>query len=277
MPVQEGPQDGPPQGRTPQDRTPQDRSGLHTPLELVTLRCLRDNYAYLVHGPAGTALIDAPEATPILTELEARGWSLDAILLTHHHDDHIAGVAELVAATGAQVIGAAADAHRLPPLDLRLAPGEPLHILGEQVVVIDVPGHTIGHVAFHFPASRLAFTADSLMAMGCGRLFEGDAEMMWDSLTRLAALPDDTLICSGHDYCAANGAFALSVDPENADLQARLTDIAEARSPCSPATMAVERATNPFLRAGQLRDSLGMAGAPDSEVFATLRRMKDSF
>ncbi|MFN3525347.1 MAG: hydroxyacylglutathione hydrolase [Paracoccus sp. (in: a-proteobacteria)] len=277
MPVQEGPQDGAPQDGGPQDGAPHDGSGLHQPLELVTLRCLRDNYAYLLHGPAGTVLIDAPEATPILIELEARGWSLDAILLTHHHDDHIAGVAELVAATGAQVIGAAADARRLPPLDLRIAPGEPLEVLGEPVAVIDVPGHTIGHVAFHFPNSGLAFTADSLMAMGCGRLFEGDADMMWASLTRLAALPDETLICSGHDYCAGNGAFALSVDPENPELQARLTDIAEARSPCSPATLAVERATNPFLRAAHLRDSLGMDGSSDAAVFARLREMKDSF
>lgn len=247
------------------------------PLELVTLRCLSDNYAYLLHSDAGTVLVDAPEAMPILTELEARGWGLDAILLTHHHDDHVQAVPEIVATTGARVIGAAADAHRLPPLDLRVAPGEPLELLGEAVTVIDVPGHTVGHLAFHFPASAMAFTADSLMALGCGRLFEGDPAMMWDSLSRLNALPGETLICSGHDYCAGNGAFALSVDGDNEALQARLSAIAEARSPCAPATLEMERATNPFLRVAALREGLGMAGQDDAAVFARLRRMKDDF
>ncbi|TGN56407.1 hydroxyacylglutathione hydrolase [Paracoccus liaowanqingii] len=247
------------------------------PLDLVTLRCLKDNYAYLLHGGGGTVLIDAPEAMPILTELEARGWGLDAILLTHHHDDHIQAVAEIVAATGARVIGADADAGRLPPLDLRVRPGEPLEILGEPVGILDVSGHTVGHIAFHFPHSAMAFTADSLMALGCGRLFEGDPAMMWDSLSRLDALPGETLICSGHDYCAANGAFALSVDPDNAALQERLAAIAEARSPCAPATLEIERATNPFLRVAALRGSLGMEGADDAQVFARLRAMKDDF
>lgn len=248
-----------------------------SPLELVTLRCLADNYAYLLHGPAGTALVDAPEAEPILTELDARGWRLDAILLTHHHDDHTQAVRDLVTATGARVIGAAADADRLPPLDLSVAPGEPLEILGEPVEVIEVSGHTIGHVAFHFPNSHYAFTADSLMALGCGRLFEGDAAMMWDSLMRLNALPGETLICSGHDYCKGNGAFALSVDPNNDALKTRLQEIAASRQPCAPATLAEERATNPFLRVAALRDDLGMTGASDAEVFARLRQMKDGF
>ncbi|WP_410219249.1 hydroxyacylglutathione hydrolase [Paracoccus sp. (in: a-proteobacteria)] len=247
------------------------------PLDMVTLRCLKDNYAYLLHGEAGTVLIDAPEAMPILTEIEARGWGLDAILLTHHHDDHIQAVPEIVAATGAKVIGADADTRRLPPLDLRVRPGEPLEVLGEPVTVIDVSGHTVGHVAFHFPDSGLAFTADSLMALGCGRLFEGNGPMMWDSLSRLNALPADTLICSGHDYCAGNGAFALSVDPGNDALQDRLTAIHEARQPCAPATLEQERLTNPFLRVGALRASLGMEGASEADVFTRLRQMKDDF
>lgn len=247
------------------------------PLDLLTLRCLRDNYAYLLHGEAGTVLVDAPEAMPVLTELEARGWRLDAILLTHHHDDHIQAVPEIVAATGARVIGAAADAHRLPPLDQQVTPGETISLLGETVEVIDVSGHTIGHLAFHLPASRLAMTADSLMAMGCGRLFEGDPAMMWASLSRLNALPDDTLICSGHDYCAGNGAFALSVDPDNTALRERLKAVAEARQPCAPATLATERDTNPFLRVSALRARLGMDAASDADVFTRLRRMKDDF
>lgn len=247
------------------------------PLELVTLRCLKDNYAYLLHSDAGTVLIDAPEAMPVLTELEARGWGLDAILLTHHHDDHIQAVPEIVAATGARVIGAAADAHRLPPLDVSVVPGEPLEVLGEPVHVIDVSGHTVGHVAFHFPDSAMAFTADSLMALGCGRLFEGDPAMMWDSLSRLNALPGQTLVCSGHDYCRGNGAFALSVDPGNEALRQRLDDTAAGRRPCAPATLEDERATNPFLRVAALRGSLGLPDAPDVDVFARLRAMKDAF
>ena len=247
------------------------------PLELVTLRCRTDNYAYLLHGADGTVLIDAPEATPILRELAARDRSLSAILLTHHHGDHVDGVAEIVEATGAMVIGAASDAHRLPPLDLRITPGEPLEVLGEPVAIIDVPGHTVGHVAFHFPQSGFAFTADSLMALGCGRLFEGSAAMMWDSLSRLNALPADTLICSGHDYCTGNGAFALSVDPDNPALRDRLDAVQRAEQPCAPATLAMERETNPFLRVAALRASLGMDEAPDAEVFARLRAMKDRF
>jgi hydroxyacylglutathione hydrolase len=247
------------------------------PLELVTLRCRTDNYAYLLHGADGTVLIDAPEATPILRELAARDRTLSAILLTHHHNDHVDGVAEIVEATGAMVIGAAADAHRLPPLDLRITPGEPLEVLGEPVAIIDVPGHTVGHVAFHFPQSGFAFTADSLMALGCGRLFEGSAAMMWASLSRLNALSADTLICSGHDYCTGNGAFALSVDPDNQALRDRLEAVQRAEQPCAPATLALERDTNPFLRVEALRASLGMDEAPDAEVFARLRAMKDRF
>lgn len=247
------------------------------PLELVTVRCLQDNYAYLLHGEAGTALIDAPEAAPILQALRERDWSLDAILLTHHHADHIQAVPELVAATGAKVIGAAADASRLPPLDISVTPGEPLDLLGEPVEVIEVSGHTIGHIAFHLPQSAMGFTADSLMAMGCGRLFEGDPAMMWDSLSRLNALPPQTLICSGHDYCAGNGAFALSVEPDNVALQERLAAVDAARLPCAPATLQVERETNPFLRVAELRDRLGLPEADDAQVFAQLRQMKDAF
>lgn len=243
--------------------------------EIVTIRCLKDNYAYLLHANGHTALFDAPEAAPILAALAERGWQLDQILLTHHHHDHVAAVPELVAATGASVTGAAADAHRLPPLDHAVSPGDVTRAAGLPAEVIDVSGHTVGHVAFHVPAAGAAFTGDSLMALGCGRLFEGDAPMMWDSLQRLDALPAGTLICSGHDYCAGNGAFALAVDAGNADLQARLDAIANAARPCAPATLAEERATNPFLRAGALGPALGVADA--GAAFALLRGMKDSF
>ena len=245
--------------------------------ELVTIRCLSDNYAYLVQGGGQTILVDAPEAAPILAELDRRGWTLDEILLTHHHDDHIDGVAEIVEATGARVTGAAADAHRLPPLDRQVRAGETFTACGEDVHVIDVPGHTVGHVAFHMPGAALVFTADSLMAIGCGRLLEGTADQMWTSLSALNALPGETVVCSGHDYCKGNGAFALSVDAGNAALRQRLDDTAAGRRPCSPSTLDDERQTNPFLRAPVLAASLGMDGAPDAEVFARLRKMKDEF
>lgn len=247
------------------------------PLELVPVRCLTDNYAWLLNGNGRTALIDAPEAAPILAELAARNWSLDLIALTHHHADHIQAVPELVGMTGARVIGNAQDAARLPPLDQAVNPGDTVLICDEAAQVIDVPGHTIGHIAFHLPESAMVFTADSLMALGCGRLFEGDAPTMWASLSRLNALPDQTLVCSGHDYCRGNGAFALSVDPDNAALQKRLAETASGQRPCAPATLAEERATNPFLRVAELRDSLGLQGESDGAVFAALRRMKDTF
>jgi hydroxyacylglutathione hydrolase len=251
-------------------------------LEVVTVPCLSDNYAYLIQDASTgeTALVDAPEAAPILAALSARGWRLGRILLTHHHDDHIGGVAALRAATGAEVWGAAADAHRLPPLDRALAEGDPVPVGSETGIVIAVPGHTLGHVAFHFPESRLAFTADSLMAGGCGRVFEGTPAQMHASLSRLAALPGDTRICPGHEYTASNLRFAASLEPGNAALSARIAAVAALRAegrPSVPSLLSEELATNPFLRAAALRNAVGMPDAPEAEVFAEVRRRKDRF
>ncbi|MBI1172984.1 hydroxyacylglutathione hydrolase [bacterium] len=253
-------------------------------LDLVTIPCLTDNYAYLIHDAATgqTALVDVPEAAPILATLKARGWRLGTILLTHHHSDHIQGVAEVVAATGAKVFGAKADAHRLPPLDRALVEGDEIAVGAETGRVIDVSGHTMGHVAFLFPASRLAFTADSLMAGGCGRLFEGTPATMWASLCKLAALPGDTLICSGHEYTTANLRFAATVEPQNAALLARIAAVAAARAEGKatvPSLLSEELATNPFLRAPlpEVKTALGLSAAPDAEVFAAIRARKDKF
>ncbi len=254
------------------------------PLEIFTIPCLSDNYAFLAHDSESgdTAVIDVPEAKPILAALKQRGWRPTHVLLTHHHWDHVDGLAELLENFPATVIGAAADAHRLPALDLKVSEGDEFQIGGEPVEVLDVSGHTVGHIAFHMPQSRAVFTADSLMALGCGRLFEGSPPQMWRSLSKLAALPDETLVCSGHEYTQANANFAKTIEPQNLELQKRITDIAEARSagkPTVPSILALEKATNPFLRAAEpgIQANLGMAGADPAAVFAEIRARKDSF
>lgn len=253
-------------------------------LTLVTVPCLKDNYAYILRDAqtGAVAVVDVPDAAPIIEALALRGWPLHQIFLTHHHWDHIDGVAALVAATGAQVIGAAADAHRLPPLDTALNDCDTVSIGSEVGHVLEVYGHTIGHIAFHFPTSAIAFTADSLMAMGCGRLSEGTPAQMWDSLQKLMKLPPDTLICSGHEYTAANMRFALALEPGNPDLILRSDRINAARSqglPTVPSRLADELATNPFLRAGtaQMKNALGTPNATSAEAFADLRTRKDHF
>ncbi len=254
------------------------------PLEIATLPCLADNYCFLVHSEdtGETALVDAPEAAPVLAELEKRRWQLSEIWLTHHHWDHVDATAEIKDATGARVIGARTDAHRLPPLNHALDDGEAFDFAGHRVVAFDVSGHTVGHIAFHIPDAQAVFTGDSLMALGCGRLFEGTPEQMWASLSRIAALPADTLVYSGHEYTATNARFALTIEPDNADLQARSRDIDAARAqdrPTVPSRLSLELATNPFLRANlpAVKAAVGMADSPDAAVFAEIRRRKDSF
>lgn len=254
------------------------------PLHLVTIPCLSDNYAYLLHDADSgqTACVDVPDAAPILHALRERGWTLSDILLTHHHDDHTQGVAALRAATGAMVLGAAADAHRLPPLDLALTTEMTFTIGRETATVIDVSGHTVGHIAFHFATTGIALTGDSLMAAGCGRMFEGNAPMYHASLLRLAALPNETLIASGHEYAAANLRFALSLEPDNPALILRADGVAAARAkglPTVPSRLSEERATNPYLRVSDpaLKARLGLPAATDAEVFAAIRAAKDKF
>lgn len=254
-------------------------------VELLIIPCLADNYAYVVHDAATntTSIVDVPEAAPVLSALGERGWKLHNILITHHHNDHIDGVKALAAATGAKVIGARADAHRLPPLDQEVHGGETLLLGLEEVEVIDVPGHTVGHIAYYFPESGLLFSGDSLMSWGCGRLFEGSPAQMFDSLSRLAQLPGDTLICSGHEYTEANGRFALSLEPENPALLARMEEVRALRAqgrPTVPAPLSLEAATNPFLRGTDkaLRAALGLPpAATPLDTFTEARARKDRF
>ena len=254
------------------------------PLTVITVPCLSDNYAFVIADPATgeAAVVDVPEAGPINAVLAENGWHLTAVLLTHHHDDHVQGLDDLTGVAQATVYGAKADTHRLPTLTQALSDGDTFTLLGEQVQVFDVSGHTIGHVAFYLPGIAHAFTADSLMALGCGRLFEGTPDQMWDSLLKLRALPDETVICSGHEYTAANAKFAVTIDPDNTHLTSRITAITQVRDagrPTVPSTLLLEKQTNPFLRADDpaIRAHIGMPSDTDAAVFAEIRGRKDRF
>lgn len=254
------------------------------PYDLITIPCLSDNYAYLLrdHDSGEVAVIDVPEAGPILKELENRGWSATQVWLTHHHWDHIDGLPDLLAVHPAKVVGGKADAHRLPKLDQAVSEGDTVSLGALEAQVLDVSGHTIGQIALYVPKASLAFTADSLMALGCGRLFEGTPEQMWDSMQKLMALPADTVICSGHEYTASNAKFALTVDPANAALISRSNDIQAARDkglPTVPSKLSTELETNPFLRPADpgIRATLGMQDATNAAVFTEIRKRKDSF
>lgn len=254
------------------------------PLEIVTLPCLSDNYTFLLHDSASneTAVIDVPDAAPITEALASRGWKLTQIWLTHHHWDHVDGLPDLLRSYPAKVIGARDDADRLPALDEKYSDGDVFEFAGHTVSVLDVSGHTNGHIAFHVPDAQAAFTADSLMALGCGRLFEGTPAKMYESLCKLNALPDDTIIYSGHEYTASNAAFAVTIDPDNADLIARTADIQARRANGEftvPSSLQLERATNPFLRADDpaIQDHLNMVGKAPVDVFTEIRARKDKF
>ena len=253
-------------------------------IDILTIPCRTDNYAFVIHNSdtGQTAVVDAPETAPLVDALTSRGWGLDDLLITHHHTDHVEATEDLRAHFGCRVIGASADAHRLPDLDLAVADGDTFQTCGLDIKVMDVSGHTIGHIAFHAPDAAAAFTADSLMALGCGRLFEGTPAQMWDSLSKLRALPDGTIIYSGHEYTAANGRFAMTIEPTNPVLKTRIDAIATARAagkPTVPSSLALEKATNPFLRAHLpvLKAALSMSDASDVAVFTEIRARKDAF
>lgn len=238
--------------------------------------CLSDNYGFLVRDEASgqVATIDTPDAAAIQAELDRLGWKLDLILNTHWHPDHAGGNAALKAATGATIAGPS-EVTRIAPLDRVVRDGDVVMLGETRFTVIDSGGHTLGHVAYHDAKGAIAFVGDTLFALGCGRLFEGTAEQMWDSLSRLTALPDATTVYCAHEYTAGNARFALSVDDDPA-LKARADDIFAARDrgeATVPTTIAAEKATNPFLRAPLLRPS---APTP-AQAFAEIRAAKDSF
>ena len=253
-------------------------------LDIHQVPCLKDNYAYLLHCPetGATAALDPSEAGPVLAAAEAQGWRISHVLNTHHHWDHVGGNAGIKAATGARVIGPEPDRARIPELDDTVAEGQPFALGAAAAEIFFIPGHTKGHMAFWFKQSQALFCGDTLFTLGCGRLFEGTPQQMWASLLKLRALPDETQVYCGHEYTQSNARFALAVDPKNAALTRRAAAVDAARAkgrPTVPASLAEERATNPFLRADDpgFAAALSLSGAPPVEVFAETRRRKDNF
>lgn len=240
------------------------------PLSAQRIPILSDNYAWLLTDSAtgATAIVDPADAAACSAAVDAAGGRLDMILITHHHDDHIAGVDAMREHYSAKVVGAGADAHRLPILDQAVEEGDVVTLGNAQLRVIDTPGHTIGHIAYYAQDGNILICADTLFSLGCGRLIEGTAADMFASLRKLAALPGDTLVCCGHEYTQSNARFALHVDPDNTALQARAAEVDRQRTahqPTVPTRLADELAANPFMR------------ATDAAALATIRSQKDTF
>lgn len=251
-------------------------------LQIHQFPCLSDNYGFLVHEPqsGATAAIDTPDADEILRQAQAKGWRITDIWNTHWHPDHAGGNAALKAATGARVTGPAEVERIGAAPDRIVAEGDVVKLGRAEARVLDVGGHTLGHIAYVFDAENTAFVGDALFALGCGRIFEGTAEQMWASLQKIAALPDDATLYCAHEYTQSNARFAVAVDAGNETLAARAAEIDRLRAagrPTVPMRLGVEKDTNPFLRAPLLKASLGLAGAPDWQAFAEVRKRKDTF
>lgn len=255
------------------------------PAQIHQLLCLEDNFAVLIHDPAtrATAVVDAPEAAPILAALKAREWELTDILVTHHHFDHVQGIPGLKAKyPRARIIGPAKETAKIGALDRAVGEGDGVAVGMLEASVIEVPGHTSGHIAYWFSPEEVLFAGDTLFALGCGRCFEEPPEVLYRSLMKLAALPGETRVYCGHEYTLANARFALSADPANGNLRERARKIARQREAGEftvPTTIAIELATNPFLRANapEIQNALGMSGAGPAAVFAALRERKNRF
>ena len=253
-------------------------------IEVFQFPCLQDNYGYLVHDRATnlTATIDTPDVGAIRSALDEKDWVLTHIFNTHHHWDHIGGNLELKDLTGCTIIGSSIDEDRIPGIDVRVKDDEEISFGDHKVMIQETPGHTIGHIVYHFIDQKISFVGDTIFSLGCGRLFEGSAEQMWNSLQKIMQWPDETLIYCAHEYTQDNARFALSVEPENTDLKQRNLEIENLRKegrPTIPTTVGMEKKTNPFLRPDSLeiRTQLDMLEKQDKEVFARIRSLKDNF
>jgi len=255
-----------------------------SPVQTRRFLCLKDNYGVLVHDPASgaTAAIDAPEAAPIEAALTASGWRLSDILITHHHGDHTAGIGELKRRHRARVVAPRQEAAKIPDVDEKVAEGDTVTVGTLSARVIATPGHTLGQINYYFPAAKLLFAGDTLFSIGCGRVIEGTPEMMWQSLLKLRALPDDTMLFCGHEYTDANIRFALTIEPNNSALMARAAEVKRqiaAGMPTIPTPMGEEKHANVFLRADDpaVAAAVGLAGKPAAQVFAEVRARKNKF
>ncbi|KAI4324345.1 hypothetical protein L6164_023892 [Bauhinia variegata] len=254
-------------------------------LQIELVPCLRDNYAYLLHDvDTGTVgVVDPSEAMPIIDALSKKNRNLTYILNTHHHHDHTGGNVELKARYGAKVIGPGIDKERIPGIDICLNDGDKWMFAGHEVFIMETPGHTRGHISFYFPGSGAIFTGDTLFSLSCGKLFEGTPHQMFTSLKKIMSLPDDTSIYCGHEYTLSNSKFALSIEPENKELQSYAAHVSHLRSkglPTIPTTLKLEKACNPFLRtsSAEIRRSLNIAEtADDAEALGVIREAKDKF
>lgn len=238
-------------------------------LEIVRVPVLSDNYVWLVHEPMSgeTMVVDPAVAPPVLEKAEELGWKISQIWNTHWHPDHTGGNAEIKEVTGCTITGPAAEAGRIPTLDVQVKGGDVVRLGDVTADVLDVPAHTAGHIAFHFAEDKAAFVGDTLFAMGCGRLFEGTAEQMFGNMRALEALGDDTAIYCAHEYTLSNGRFALTVEPDNTVLVQRMAEVVALRDrgePTVPTTIALEKATNPFMRAASVAELAARRAAKDA-------------
>jgi hydroxyacylglutathione hydrolase len=250
--------------------------------EIELFLCRSDNFGALIHDPetGRTAAIDAPDAEPVEAALRRRGWTLTDILVTHHHDDHVAGIEALKASSGCRVVAAKADAQRVPGVDALVAEDDRVSVGTLTAKVIATPGHTSGHIVYWFASEKTLFAADTLFSLGCGRVFEGTMADMWGSLLKLRALPDDTALYCGHEYTLSNARFALTVDSGNAALRARAAEVEDLRARhrfTLPSSLGAEKRQNPFLRADDpmIAANLGLEGADPVRVFTELRERKN--
>jgi hydroxyacylglutathione hydrolase len=244
--------------------------------------CLQDNFGVLLHDSesGATAAIDAPEAAAVEAALKATGWRLSDILVTHHHADHTGGIAELKQKYSCRVVAPHGEAARIPLVDATVRENDKVKVGSLEARVFETPGHTAGHISYFFLADKVAFVGDTLFSIGCGRVIEGTPEMMWQSLLKLRALPEDTRIYCGHEYTKANIRFAKTIEPGNAALNAREAEVDKllaAHKPTIPSTIGEEKAANPFLRADvpEVAKALGLADSPAWKVFAEIRERKN--
>lgn len=253
-------------------------------IQIHQFNCRSDNFGVLIRDPKTglTALIDAPEEATIEAAIKETGWKPDLILITHHHIDHVEANLALKEKYGLKIVGPAAEADKIPGIDIQLKDGDTFDFAGEKVQIMETRGHTAGHIVYYFPDSKVLFAADTLFALGCGRLLERGPEEMQPALAKLAKLPPETALYCGHEYTLSNARFAVTIDPTNAKLAARAKEIEQLRAdskPTLPSTIGVELETNPFLRWGDaaIRKNLGLESADDWEVFAEIRKRKDNF